>query len=66
MYFKVKPDDTATLILSNEANAWGSYFYDEADDALRADIKTTTALHHELLTFEFNDVKPNSATTSLA
>lgn len=66
LHLEVKPDDTATLILSNEANAWGSYFYDEAHDALRADIKTTTVPHHELLTFEFNDVKSNSAIASLA
>lgn len=66
LHFEVKPDNTATLILSNDANAWGSFFYDKSNDALRADIKTITVPHHELLTFEFNDVKANSATATLA
>ncbi|MEZ4685335.1 MAG: hypothetical protein R3B47_04505 [Bacteroidia bacterium] len=26
-----------TLILSNNSGAWGSYFYDPADDALRVE-----------------------------
>ncbi len=64
-HIEVKPDNKATIILSHDANSWGSYFYDESKDALRADIETTTAPHHELLTFEFNDVKPSSATASL-
>lgn len=64
-HVEVKPGNKATIILSHDANSWGSYFYDEAKDALRADIETKTAPHHELLTFEFSDVKPNSATASL-
>ncbi|WP_298903019.1 DUF2911 domain-containing protein [uncultured Psychroserpens sp.] len=66
LHLEVKPDNTATLILSNDTDAWGSYFYDKNNDALRADITTTSVPHHELLTFAFNDVKANSATASLA
>lgn len=65
LHLEVKPDDTATLILSHDAEVWGSYFYDKNNDALRADIKTVTVPHHELLTFEFDDVDANSATALL-
>lgn len=66
LHFEVKPDNTATLILSKDANAWGSFFYEPSMDALRADISTVEVPHHEQLTFEFNDVKPNSTTVMLA
>jgi len=65
LHVEVKPDNKATIILSKEANAWGSYFYDEKNDALRADVNTKAASHHELLTYEFNTVTPNSAIVSL-
>lgn len=64
-HIEVKPDNKATVILSHDANSWGSFYYDASKDALRADIETTSAPHHELLTFEFNDLNANSATTSL-
>lgn len=66
LHIEVKPDNKATLILSHDADAWGSFFYDQSKDALRADITTITVPHHELLTYEFNEVKPNSATATLA
>lgn len=31
--------DKATLIFSNQSDAWGSFFYDEKYDALRVDVK---------------------------
>lgn len=65
LHLEVKPDHTATLILSKDADAWGSYFYDKSNDALRADIKSTEVTHHELLTYAFNDVKANNATAAL-
>ena len=65
LHIEVKPDNKATLILSNDTNAWGSFFYDANNDALRADITTKTVPHKELLTFEFNTVNPNSAVASL-
>ena len=65
LHIEVKPDNKATLILSSDTNAWGSFFYDANNDALRADITTKTVPHKELLTFEFNTVNPNSAVASL-
>lgn len=65
LHFEVNEGDQATLILSNDAHAWGSYFYDPSHDALRADISTRKVPHKELLTFEFNTVNPNAAVASL-
>ncbi|WP_250432593.1 DUF2911 domain-containing protein [Hanstruepera flava] len=65
LFFEVKPNNEATLILSHDTQAWGSFFYDKNRDALRADIATTEAPHHELLTFEFSNITPTSAVLSL-
>jgi hypothetical protein len=61
----VEPDNKATIILSRDATSWGSFFYDESRDALRAEVTTKTVPHRELLTYEFNTVTPNSTIVSL-
>lgn len=61
----VEPDDKATIILSNDSKSWGSFFYDEKNDALRVDVTTKEVPHKELLTYEFNTVTPTSAVVSL-
>ena len=66
LHINVKDADNATIIFSKDIDAWGSYFYDEANDALRADVNLRAIEHTELLTYEFNDVKANSATAELA
>jgi len=65
LHIEVKPDNKATLILSHDADAWGSFFYDPSKDALRADITMVDTPHRELLTYEFNEVAGNSATAIL-
>ena len=44
-----------TLILSKNAQAWGSFFYDEKDDALRVPVKAESAEYTEWLTYDFDD-----------
>ena len=61
----VNPDDTATLIFSNNHTSWGSFFYTPKEDALRVNIKTESAPHTEVLTFDFDKVEPNAATVVL-
>ena len=58
-------DNTATLIFSNNATSWGSYFYDEKEDALRVKVTTTEIAHTELLTYQFTAVDATSATVAL-
>lgn len=65
LFLEVKPDNKATLILSKDYLAWGSFYYNQKNDALRADITTKKAPHHELLTVEFNTVNTNEAVASL-
>lgn len=65
LHVEVKEDNNATIILSHDSDAWGSFFYDEKNDALRADVKTKEVLHKELLTYEFNTVNPTSTVVSL-
>jgi len=54
-----------TVIFSKNPGAWGSFFYDPADDAARVQTKWEDAPHHEMLTYEFADVTKNSATLAL-
>lgn len=61
----VNEDNTATVIFSENHEAWGSYFYDPSEDALRVDVETNEIPHTELLTFSFDEVGPNSAVASL-
>ncbi len=65
LHINVKDADNATIILSKDKDAWGSYFYDPANDALRADVKLEAIDHTELLTYSFDEVEANSATASL-
>ncbi len=65
LHVEVKDENNATIILSHDANAWGSFYYDASHDVLRADIVTKSIPHKELLTYEFNNVQPTVATVSL-
>ena len=55
-----------TLIFSKASTAWGSFTYDQAEDALRVTVKPKVADFHEALTYSFDDPKPNAVTVSLA
>ena len=65
LHLEVKDNNSATLLLSNNSSSWGSFTYDPAEDAVRADIVMTTIPHTELLTFEFSEVTPTTATAAL-
>jgi hypothetical protein len=59
-------DGTVTLIFSRDTRAWGSFFYDAANDALRAPVKWEDAPFREQLTYDFSDVTPDSAVLALS
>lgn len=61
----VNADDTATLIFSKEYSAWGSYFYEPSEDALRVDVSTSEIPHTELLTYNFIEVDKNYTVAAL-
>src|SRR3954466_3132084 len=57
--------DTWTVIFSKMATAWGSYTYDQKEDALRVTVKPRPTEMEEALEYEFEDLKPDSATMTL-
>ena len=57
--------DEWTVIFSKRSNAWGSYFYDPSEDALRVQVKPSACEYHEWLTYEFTDRQPAQATLAL-
>ena len=54
-----------TVIFSKSSAAWGSFSYKQNEDALRVTTKPQTAEFHEALTYDFDDVKPDSAVITL-
>ncbi len=54
-----------TVIFSKNSSAWGSFFYDEADDALRVTVKPHKNDYREWLAYEFTTRKPTEATAEL-
>jgi tetratricopeptide (TPR) repeat protein len=57
--------DEWTIIFSKNSGAWGSFFYEESEDALRVNVKPHKHDYREYLTYEFLDRKPESATAEL-
>ena len=57
--------DEWTIIFSRDANAWGSYWYDAKNDALRVQTKPAKSEYHEWLTYEFTERDPAKATVAL-
>ena len=54
-----------TVIFSNNSTSWGSFSYDQKEDALRVTVKPQAAEFHEALTYDFDDVKPDSTVVAL-
>ncbi|RJP61264.1 MAG: DUF2911 domain-containing protein [Ignavibacteriales bacterium] len=54
-----------TIIFSNQTTAWGSYFYDEAEDYLRFNVSPQETDFTEWLTYTFDDITSNSVIASL-
>jgi hypothetical protein len=64
-FIEVQPNE-CTLIFSRRSTAWGSYFYDEKEDALRVKVKQQVQdRSQEWLAYEFSDQTDNSAVISL-
>ncbi|MFZ0773783.1 MAG: DUF2911 domain-containing protein [Candidatus Sulfotelmatobacter sp.] len=54
-----------TVIFSKISTAWGSFSYKQEEDALRVTVKPQTTDFHEALTYDFDDVKPDSTVVTL-
>jgi len=66
-FFIAMGNGEATLIFSNNSTSWGSFFYDDKEDALRVAVKTVGLNESvERLQYQFADEKDNSAVISLS
>src|SRR5216684_2170837 len=57
--------DEWTIIFSKNSTSWGSFTYDEKEDALRLTVKPKTADMHNALTYDFDDLQKDSAVVEL-
>jgi len=57
--------DSWEIIFSKNSTSWGSFTYDKAEDALRVTVKPQPAEFHEALTYDFDELKPDSAVVTL-
>jgi tetratricopeptide (TPR) repeat protein len=55
-----------TVIFSKNSTSWGSFTYDQAEDALRVTVKAEKAPYREWLTYDFIDRRPDRATVALS
>ncbi|MEO6730834.1 MAG: DUF2911 domain-containing protein [Ferruginibacter sp.] len=61
LFFVINENSTGEVILSKDSRAWGSFFYDANQDALRANIKVQPASFTETLTYDFANITKTSA-----
>ena len=57
--------DEWTIVFSKNSTSWGSFTYDQTEDALRVKVKTKPGEMHNALTFEFDELQPDSTTVEL-
>ena len=57
--------DEWTIIFSKNSTSWGSFSYDEKEDALRVTVKPKAADIHNALTYDFDDLQKDSAVVEL-
>lgn len=65
LHMAVFEDGKATVIFSNNSSSWGSFYYKEAEDALRVDVQSMDIAHTEVLTYDVIDMDNTSATVAL-
>ena len=57
--------DQWTIIFSKNSTSWGSFSYDEKEDALRVNVKPAAAENRDSLAYTFDDMKMDSASGTL-
>jgi tetratricopeptide (TPR) repeat protein len=65
LFFIINQDNTGEVILSKDYRSWGSFFYDPGHDQMRAKIALQPTNFTELLTYDFQNITPNSAELDL-
>jgi tetratricopeptide (TPR) repeat protein len=57
--------DQWTIIFSKNSTSWGSFTYDKSEDALRVNVKPAAADMHNALTYDFDQLQPDSTVVEL-
>ncbi len=57
--------DEWTVIFSKNSTSWGAFTYKQDEDALRVNVKPQTAEMHNALTYDFDQVTPDSTVVEL-
>ena len=65
LFLATSKDGPWTWIFSTNISSWGSYFYNQSEDALRVDVTPKDVPFTEYLTYGFDDRQPGSATAYL-
>lgn len=65
LHMAVQEDGKVTLIFSHNTSSWGSFWYDEKEDALRVDVQSKDHAFTNVLTYEFIEFGQNHATLAL-
>ncbi len=61
----IPTEDQWTVIFSRNYTSWGSFTYDEKEDALRVMVKPQPSELADALTYDFDQLKPDSALVTL-
>ncbi len=65
LFLATQKEGPWTWIFSKNTSSWGSYFYDQKEDALRVECTPQEAAYTEYLTYGFDERKANSAVAYL-
>ena len=65
LFLVLEKDAPWVWIFSNHAKGWGSYQYDQKDDALRVGVNPQNAPYTEFLTYGFDERRTDSAVAYL-
>jgi tetratricopeptide (TPR) repeat protein len=57
----IPTEDQWTVVFSKMHTAWGSFSYDQAEDALRVTVKPQPTEMHNALTYDFDQLQADSA-----
>ena len=66
LFLALAKEGPSQWIFSKNATSWGSYFYNEAEDALRVPTSLEDWAYTEWLTYNFDDRQPKSTHAYLA
>jgi len=65
LFMALFEDGSVEVVFSNNTTSWGSYFYNQEEDALRVKVQSGEAAMTEQLKFEFSDVTTTSGVAAL-